>query len=519
MGELWRIALLLLLTLAIATAALYLYLSSSGPQEVVLELESSLFTAIEFTCPNGTLLQLESSGLYVLQHGFNLSRLYVSLWLKPRESPPAHFLYAQRSYVVPHVLLPSGEELVLIDLILSPWDSGRVLETVLGGADSMYKIESTLDIQDRIGDPLRPLQAEVRLAPLTSLSSLLRNLTGTHANFTLKLYMPSTITLLSEEPVTLNYDPLVAQLEFTRVGEDRWLLNATLASGESLGSFHLTYDARRLDSYHILARIFTVLKLASPSLAAIIGAAAILRALGPRRGLLVIGSALMIAAAILDFTWHVEGRGHIYLFSYAYLAGEDSGYPLEVIYHASRAAERGARVMWPELSRLVALSLVGYSFPLLSRHQVCGILHVTLRVESGSGEATQANYTHLSYTIYEGSGAWRTVTSVVSLGSGAARMCASIKAAWGGASTLGGGLREELKLWEVKYRLEGGHIVLEDYLLPVAYKLHRLNVREFFEYWELRYILLIAGSALTTGAIAAELARARASMREELSPH
>lgn len=215
---------------------------------------------------------------------------------------------------------------------------------------------------------------------------------------------------------------------------------------------------------------------------------------------------------MLDFRWQAGEEGHIYLFSYAYLRDGGAGYPVEVIYHASRAAEMGARVELPKLDSLVVLSLAGYRFPPLTPERMGrGALDVALCVSDG------ANCTYVrdvALRLTEGCGTWRRIHAALKLNGSLLRMGATIRAAWGVPSMLGGGLEERRVLWEVKYGLEGRRLAIKSYHLPAAYKTIVFGARAFSELWWPRYLLSAAGIASAAAAAIAELeARRRGKAR------
>lgn len=267
---------------------------------------------------------------------------YLLLW---NEELPIAFVYAQRAYLVPHLLLPSGREIVLTNLTLNPWGGGCVSGT-LTGPGTAYKVKAVpidgdLQLWNVSECPLDPLN-RLSLASPADLARYLNYVINEHKRFGLVMYMVSTATLLSEEPDTFTLEYPVAQLSFNCEGST-CLVNATLLGKPPSVRAKAVYDAERVGLCASVLTLLQPLRMASAVLLALVGVAALLRALGPKPALAAVGALLLL----LSFHETFEAEGYVYVAAFTYAEGGSRTLPLEVILHARQFEAMGARVDSP----------------------------------------------------------------------------------------------------------------------------------------------------------------------------
>ncbi|MGC8578051.1 MAG: hypothetical protein ACP5M7_08695 [Thermoproteota archaeon] len=493
-----RIILFLVVLVGIA-----LYISSViSNQEIKTELLIDEFFELSIKFPNGSEVFYSlgymgsSSKSLILPKEFNITRVFMYTFLRPKEdSLPITFIYIPRVFPVLHVAFPNGSEVVFGNFIVDPWSSGSVYSSVcLGG----YKEGRTYVPDYGKGEvseyfelsSLNPIKTNTPFLLPENLTDLVRSLISKYKSFSILFYAPSSFTVLNKTQFQIVHDMCISRLDFKSVNNSV-ILNITSAKPKSLGTYKLVYDQKSLEHRSIIYS----LQLSFGEIAFIILVSLAIfysyKKFKLTKTLLLLGIVLFVLGhfQFFDFAITYVNGAKINIFFYSYLTDGNLSYPLEVVWHISKAISNGTKVIWNfEPNKIGYAFLIGYNnlnLPGSLCHRTNpkptdsifnGLADTYLYVNLSDENSTLFfNSSHRSWIMQPASSVFYTQNLTMpfrALGRNRKLTFSAgvqILAVWSGQNIKGGFIEDNLKLCEIKVRTEGNQTLLESFYLPAAY--------------------------------------------------
>lgn len=345
-GAIFRTFFIFIIIMAI-TVHIILSNIATGSEEVKLTL--GCYSHVTFSFSNATTLMVDKEGIYILPKEFNLSEIYVHLWLEPDRDLPIMFLYIPRQYVIPHVILPNGSEIVLNRFIIHPWNNIQFLSSPLGGfveGKEIYDVQNSFEyfVSKNFYSMPNSDHEVIHYASMENLTHLIYRIINQTDSFTMSFYAPSTYTFLNyprELPIV--FDKCFLNLTFSR-RNNTVLLTTSKLNEELLGAYRLTYDMKSLKWYSNLKMVDFILSILAIVLLFGFTSVYFFRKERAVRALAVLGLALLLLGIYVDFNINNMYNGYVLLNFYSYFTDGYTNIPSEVMWHVSNAVAEGAQL-------------------------------------------------------------------------------------------------------------------------------------------------------------------------------